>query len=102
MLPLAVKKLLGRNLMLALGLVIVLAMSLAALLAPWIAPFDPNALHLDNILEPPSSRFLLGTDRLGRDVFSRLLYGGRVSLWVGFVAVGISVSIGTVRGLVSG
>ena len=102
MLPRAVKKLLGRNLMLALGLVIVLAMSLAALLAPWIAPFDPNALHLDNILEPPSSRFLFGTDRLGRDVFSRLLYGGRVSLWVGFVAVGISVSIGTVLGLVSG
>ena len=102
MLPRALKRLLGRNLMLALGLVIVLGMSLAALLAPWIAPFDPNALHLDNILEPPSSRFLLGTDRLGRDVFSRLLYGGRVSLWVGFVAVGISVSIGTVLGLVSG
>ena len=102
MLPLAVKRLLGRNLMLALGLVIVLGMSLAALLAPMLAPFDPNALHLQNILEPPSSRFLLGTDRLGRDVFSRLLYGGRVSLWVGFVAVGISVSIGTVLGLVSG
>ena len=102
MLPRALKRLLGRNLMLALGLVIVLGMSLAALFAPWIAPFDPNALHLDNILEPPSSRFLLGTDRLGRDVFSRLLYGGRVSLWVGFVAVGISVSIGTVLGLVSG
>lgn len=102
MLPRALKRLLGRNLMLALGLVIVLGISLAALLAPWIAPFDPNALHLDNILEPPSSRFLLGTDRLGRDVFSRLLYGGRVSLWVGFVAVGISMSIGTVLGLVSG
>ena len=102
MLPRALKRLLGRNFMLALGLVIVLGMSLAALLAPWIAPFDPNALHLDNILEPPSSRFLLGTDRLGRDVISRLLYGGRVSLWVGFVAVGISVSIGTVLGLVSG
>lgn len=50
----------------------------------------------------PPPAFLLGTDRLGRDVFSRLLYGGRVSLWVGFVAVGISVSIGTVLGLVSG
>ena len=56
----AVKKLLGRNLMLALGLVIVLAMSLAALLAPWIGA--PYLMHLDNILEPPSSRFLLGTD----------------------------------------
>jgi len=102
MLPRAVARLLGRNLMLVLGLGIVFCMSLAAILAPWIAPFEPNALHLENILEPPSSRFLLGTDRLGRDVFSRLLYGGRVSLWVGFVAVGISVSIGTVLGLVSG
>lgn len=96
------KKLLGRNLMLTLGLILVLGMSLAALLAPWLAPYNPDALHLDNILEPPSALFWLGTDRLGRDVFSRLLFGGRISLWVGFVAVGISVSIGTVLGLVSG
>lgn len=102
MLPRAITRLLGRNLMLSLGLAIVLGMSLAALCAPWIAPCDPNALHLNNILEPPSSRFWLGTDRLGRDVFSRLLYGGRISLWVGFVAVGISISIGTALGLVSG
>lgn len=102
MLPAVVKRLLGRHLMLILGLVIVLGMSLAALLAPLIAPCDPNTLHLQNILEPPSSRFWLGTDRLGRDVFSRLLFGGRVSLWVGFVAVGISISIGTVLGLISG
>ena len=88
--------------MLTLGLGIVLFMSLAALCAPLIAPYPPTAQHLDNILEPPSSRFWLGTDRLGRDVFSRLLYGGRVSLWVGFVAVGISISIGTVLGLISG
>ena len=80
MLPAAVKRLLGRNLMLTLGLGIVLFMSLAALCAPLIAPYPPTAQHLDNILEPPSSRFWLGTDRLGRDVFSRLLYGGRVSL----------------------
>lgn len=102
MLPAVVKRLLGRHLMLILGLVIVLGMSLAALLAPLIAPCDPNTLHLQNILEPPSSRFWLGTDRLGRDVFSRLLFGGRISLWVGFVAVGISISIGTVLGLISG
>ena len=69
MLPRAVKKLLGRNLMLALGLVIVLAMSLAALLAPWIAPFDPNALHLDNILEPPSSAFCSAQTALGAMFF---------------------------------
>lgn len=96
------KSLLGRNSMLLLGAAIVLCMSASALLAPYIAPYDPNAIHLDHILEPPSSLFWLGTDRLGRDVFSRLLYGGRVSLWVGFVAVGISISIGTTLGLVSG
>lgn len=102
MLPRAVKNALGRHAMLLIGLFIVLGMSLAALLAPAIAPYNPDALHLNHILEPPSSRFWLGTDRLGRDVFSRLLYGGRVSLWVGFVAVGISISIGTTLGLISG
>lgn len=102
MMPAVIKRLLGRHLMLILGLSIVLGMSLAALLAPLIAPFDPNTLHLHNILEPPSSRFWLGTDRLGRDVFSRLLFGGRISLWVGFVAAGISISIGTILGLISG
>ena len=77
-----------------LGGGIVLIMSLAALFAPWLAPYQPDALHLDAILQPPCPDFLLGTDVLGRDVLSRMLYGGRVSLWVGFVAVGISVSIG--------
>lgn len=85
-----------------LGLTLVLCMSAAAVLAPWLAPYDPAALHLDAILRPPSSLFPLGTDQLGRDVLSRLLYGGRISLWVGFVAVGISVSIGLALGLVSG
>ncbi|MFT4301001.1 MAG: ABC transporter permease [Desulfovibrio sp.] len=102
MMPLALKKLLGHHIMLLLGLLIVFSMSLAALLAPFIAPYHPDTLHLEHILEPPSSLFWLGTDRLGRDVFSRLLYGGRISLWVGFVAVGISISIGTTLGLISG
>lgn len=84
------------------GLGIVLFMSLAALLAPLLAPYPPNLEHLQHILEPPSTQFWLGTDRLGRDVFSRLLYGGRVSLWVGFVAVGISIAIGTILGLIGG
>ncbi|MCR5813078.1 MAG: ABC transporter permease [Desulfovibrio sp.] len=87
---------------LGLGVSIVLVMSLAALLAPFLAQYPPNELHLAHILEAPSADFLLGTDRLGRDVFSRLLYGGRVSLWVGFVAVGISISIGTCLGLIGG
>lgn len=96
------RRILGRNVMLILGLVLVLGMSLAALLAPVLAPFDPNELHLDDILLPPCAAYPMGTDRLGRDVLSRLLYGGQVSLWVGFVAVGISITIGAALGLVSG
>lgn len=97
-----IEKKLGGNGMFILGGSIVAIMSLAAIFAPLLAPYPPNAEHLGNILEPPSAAFPLGTDRLGRDVLSRLLYGGRVSLWVGFVAVGISIAIGTALGLVSG
>lgn len=99
--PRCLRRFLSRHSMLALGLGLVLIMSLAALAAPLLAPYDPNMPH-DAIFAPPSSEFWLGTDRLGRDIFSRLLYGGRVSLWVGFVAVGISTLTGVVLGLVSG
>ncbi|WP_296304192.1 ABC transporter permease [uncultured Desulfovibrio sp.] len=102
MMPRVLRRCLGRHLMFTLGLGIVLVMSLAALCAPLIAPYDPTQEHGHAVLMPPCAEFWLGTDRLGRDVFSRLLYGGQVSLWVGFVAVGISVSIGTVLGLISG
>lgn len=75
------RRLLGHNLMLSLGLGIVLIMSLAAVCAPLLAPYPPTALHLDHILEPPSSRFWLGTDRLGRDVFfPPALRGARIPL----------------------
>lgn len=84
------------------GFGIVCFMSITALLAPLLAPYPPDQEHLAFILEPPCAAFPLGTDRLGRDVLSRLLYGGRVSLWVGFVAVGISIMIGTILGLISG
>lgn len=92
----------GKYGMLTIGLVIVGVMSIAALLSPFIAPFDPDALNLDMILQPPSFSHIMGTDALGRDVFSRLLHGARISLWVGFVAVGIAISIGLVLGLVAG
>lgn len=95
-------KTLGVNGMFIGGMFIVLFMSLCALFAPLLAPYAPDAEHLDHILEAPSAVFPLGTDRLGRDVLSRLLYGGRVSLWVGFVAVGISIVIGSILGLISG
>lgn len=92
----------SRRGMLFLGIVIVVFMSASALLAPWIAPYDPTALHLHSILESPGHEFWLGTDALGRDVFSRLVYGARVSLWVGFVSVSISIAIGVILGLLAG
>ena len=96
---------LGRALahpMFAAGLAIVGTISLAAILAPWLSPFDPTALDVDNILKAPSLAHPLGTDALGRDVLSRMLHGGRVSLWVGFLAVGLSVTIGLLLGLTAG
>ena len=94
--------LLQRYGLLWLGLFLVGTMSLAALFAPLLATHDPVALNLDAILQPPSWEHFFGTDTTGRDVFSRMLYGARVSLWIGFVSVGISVCIGICLGLAAG
>lgn len=88
--------------LLYLGLLLVGTVSLAAIFAPLLTPYDPNSLNIDHLLQGPSSTHFFGTDALGRDVFSRMLYGGRVSLWVGFVAVGISTAIGLALGLTAG
>ncbi len=88
--------------LLFLGLFLVGGISLCSIFAPLLTPYDPFALNVDMLLQPPSWQHPFGTDALGRDVFARILYGGRVSLWVGFVAVGISTAIGLVLGLVSG
>jgi peptide/nickel transport system permease protein len=93
---------LRRNPLLCIGLAIVGSMVLAALFAPFIAPYDPLKLNLDALFQPPSFSHPFGADGYGRDVFSRMLYGARVSLWVGFVSVGISVGIGAALGLVAG
>ena len=91
-----------KNLLFILGLSIVLSMSFCAIFAPFLTPYQPDTLNLDNILAAPSIEHFFGTDALGRDIYTRLLYGARVSLWVGFVAVGISLSIGVVLGLIAG
>lgn len=96
------RRALSRNAMLAIGAGIVLIMSLAAILAPWLSPFDPSHLDVNTILQPPSLLHPCGTDTLGRDILSRMLFGGRVSLWVGFVAVGLSAAIGIALGLAAG
>lgn len=83
------------------GLILVILV-LAGVLAPLIAPYDPVKLDLTQRLLPPSSNHLFGTDHLGRDVFSRTLYGARISLMVGLVVVSIGLAIGTTLGMLAG
>ena len=83
------------------GLVIVTALALSALFANVIAPHDPNAIDIANRFALPSGNHLLGTDQLGRDVFSRTLYGGRIALIVALVSTGTAAATGIVIGLVA-
>jgi len=80
----------------------VVCLATLAILAPLIAPWDPNRPDIKKILDPPSTSHPLGTDQLGRDVLSRMLYGARVSLAVGFVSVGIATLIGIALGALAG
>ena len=91
-----------QNKLAVFGLIMLVIIVGSALLAPWIAPHNPDFQNLRNRLAAPSAEFLLGTDHLGRDIFSRLLFGGRVSLFVGFVAMVGAVTIGTTVGAVAG
>lgn len=91
-----------RNRIAILGLIIVCLMGTGALLADVIAPYNPIEPHYSDRLVPPGSRYFLGTDELGRDIFSRLLYGARISLVIGFVAQGVSLTIGITFGLLAG
>ena len=84
------------------GFVIILGIAVVAVLAPYIAPYDPNAIDVKAILLEPSALHYMGTDGLGRDVFSRMLHGARISLLVGIVAVGIATAIGVVLGALAG
>ncbi|MCK4518486.1 MAG: ABC transporter permease [Candidatus Omnitrophica bacterium] len=86
------------------GLSVIIAMFAAAIFADFITAYSPNETNLapEAKLQPPSREHLLGTDDLGRDVFARMLYGARISLSVGFVAVIISVVIGVILGAISG
>jgi peptide/nickel transport system permease protein len=84
------------------GLVIIAALASAALFAPLIAPYEPTKIDVYNVLSPPSASHPFGTDELGRDVFSRMIWGSRASLKVGFLAVGIAISIGILFGSIAG
>lgn len=84
------------------SLVVVLILTISAIAAPLFAPYSPRAQDWGHMLEGPSGRFLLGTDELGRDILSRIIFGARVSLAVGFVSVSISMVLGVVLGAVAG
>jgi peptide/nickel transport system permease protein len=91
-----------RNRIAVTGGIIVLTIFSIALLAPLLSPYDPTLIDVTKILAAPDSTHPLGTDELGRDVLSRIFLGARISLLVGFVAVGIAILIGIVLGAVSG
>jgi peptide/nickel transport system permease protein len=84
------------------GLLLLAGLVAAAILAPWIAPYDPIEVTMDKALGPPSRQHIMGTDRFGRDVFSRIVFGARVSLSVGIIATGIATICGVLLGLFAG
>jgi peptide/nickel transport system permease protein len=85
-----------------IGLIVISLIVLAAVFADAIAPYPPNQQNLRNRLSPPTAENLLGTDQFGRDIFSRIIHGGRVSLQVGFISVSIALAIGGLMGLLAG
>lgn len=98
----AVLATLRRNKLSWLGVALIVLIVAVAVFAPLLAPYDPLKQNIIHRLEPPSAEFLLGTDTYGRDVLSRLIYGTRISLLVGFVAVVIAMCIGSAIGILAG
>ena len=97
-----VVKLFTRNLAGVIGALLIVAITLAAVFAPVVAPYDPVALNPEVRLQGPSAAHLAGTDQYGRDTFTRIIYGGRVSLSVAFASVAFAALVGSVLGLLGG
>jgi peptide/nickel transport system permease protein len=95
------RSLFRRKLVLVAALVLAVAFVLA-LFAPWLSPFDPGAMRVVRRLRPPGEVNWFGTDELGRDIFSRIVWGARASLGIGFAVVAISITAGAVLGLLAG
>ncbi len=84
------------------GLALVLIVILLSVCAPWVSPYEPNTNDLTQVLQKPSGQHWFGTDNFGRDIFTRMLYAGRVDLQIGVIAVIVPLILGTVIGLLSG
>ncbi len=93
---------LARNRAALVGGVVLLLMILIALASPYVAPYDPIEVAPEHALEPPGAAFLMGTDEFGRDIFSRVIVGSRISLRVGLISTSISVAFGISLGLLAG
>jgi peptide/nickel transport system permease protein len=91
-----------KNKLAVIGGILVLLVFVLSIFAPWIAPYSPTEIDIKNILIGPSLSHPFGTDDLGRDVLARMIWGGRISLEVGFVAVGIATLIGIILGSLAG
>jgi peptide/nickel transport system permease protein len=91
-----------KNLLALAGAFIVIFLFIVALFAPFISPYDPGQVNIKVILQEPTAEHIFGTDPLGRDVFSRMVWGSRISLLVGFVAMGIATLIGIFLGALAG
>lgn len=90
------------NKLLLTGIIIIGIFTLIAIVAPIISPYDPSIIDQDSLLVPPSKAHLLGTDSLGRDILSRMVYGARISLSIGLIAVGIATVVGLILGSIAG
>jgi peptide/nickel transport system permease protein len=95
-------KILLKNKMAFAAFLFILSIIAFAAFAPIIAPYEPSHIDMENILAAPSAQHIFGTDTLGRDIFSRIVYGSRISLAIGFIAVGIAVIIGILFGSMAG
>ena len=95
-------RMLGRNTLGVMGLALVVIVVASAIFAPLIVPYDPTAPMVGPRLAPPSWQHLLGTDQLGRDIFSRIVMGGRVALMVALAALGAALTAGIALGLIAG
>lgn len=91
-----------KNHLLNINIILLLLIILGAIMAPIIASYDYNEIHLDDIWHKSSEKYLLGADKLGRDIFSRLLYGGRISLFIALIVEVIAFPIGSILGYISG
>jgi len=91
-----------RNKLAIFGAGVIIIFSLVAIFAPFISTYDPTEINIKGALLAPSSQHFLGTDQLGRDIFSRMVYGSRVALSIGLVAIGIATIIGILLGSIAG